>query len=78
MLIIKLASIFHRMLFLAKEEVRVKNQKKFIKLLKIWFQMDSTVKSLEEEITFIMGGLQLEMNFEYILVYLKHTCILLF
>lgn len=55
------------MLFLVKEEGNLKNQKKFTKQQKPLFQMDTIQKYLEEEITYTMAGLQLEMKFEELL-----------
>ena len=58
------------MLYSVKGEDNHKNPRKFMILLKQWFQMVIIWKYLEEGIIYIMGGLPLEMNFETKLIYI--------
>ena len=52
------------MSFSVKDADKVRNQKKFIRLLKIWFQMVIIAKFSEGEIIYTTDGSLLEMNFE--------------
>lgn len=61
-----------KMLFLVKEEDKVKNQHKYTNISKNQFPMVIIYKYLEEEIIFEIDGSQLEISYDKLLYAVKN------